>query len=175
MTPIKNKLVAGAIALAGLSSAFVLVDKYEGNSLPVYKDPLGIPTICRGTTSGPLIKKGRATQAECDESTLHELLVAQRTVRSCFDGQLTDGELNAWTSFAYNVGPGGKGVKDGFCRLKSGNTPTHLKLLRFSNDPQVRRDACKKLFDWTMPGTNVHRGLLNRRTAEYAICVKDLQ
>lgn len=174
MTTLKNKAIATAISLAGLTGAFFLVDKYEGNSLPVYRDPLGIPTICRGTTSGPLIKKGRATQDECDESTLHELLVAQRTVRSCFDGQLTDGELNAWTSFAYNVGPGGKGRKDGFCVLKSGNTPGHLKLLRYSNDPETRRKACAKLFEWTMPGTNVHRGLLNRRTAEYATCVKDL-
>lgn len=175
MTAIRNAALAASLAAASLTGTFLLVDRFEGNSPTVYKDPLGIKTICRGTTSGPLIAKGKATAAECDEATLHDIEVAAATVRRCTPGvEFTPGEFGAWVSFAYNVGPGGKGVKDGFCKLKSGREPSHLRIIKSSDDPLVRKAACGKLFQWTMPGTNVHRGLLNRRTAEYALCVADL-
>lgn len=174
--PIRNALIAASVAAAGLTGAFNLIDRFEGKENTVYVDPLGIKTICRGTTSGPLIAKGRATDDECDAATLHDLQVAAATVDRCAAGVvLSPGERSAWVSFTLNVGPGGKGVKDGFCRLKSGREPGHLRLLKSSSDPLVRRAACAKLFEWTMPGTNVHRGLLNRRTAEYSVCVEDLE
>ena len=92
-------------------------------------------------------------------------------MRRCTAGAtLTEGEYNAWTSFTLNVGPGGKGVKDGFCKLKSGGTPSHIRFILAGDGAR----ACKMLFQWTMPGTNVHKGLLNRRTAEYKVCVGDL-
>lgn len=171
MTTLKNKAVGVALSLAGLTGAFILVDKYEGNSSTVYLDPLKIKTICRGTTHGPLIAKGKATADECDRATLEDITTAAAIVDRCTAGiKLTEGERNAWTSFALNVGPGGKGVKDGFCKLKSGGTPSHIRFI-YAGEPER---ACKMLFQWTMPGTNVHRGLLNRRTAEYSTCVKDL-
>ena len=162
--------MAASIAAASLTGAWTLIDKFEGNVPVVYKDPLGIKTICRGTTSGPLIVKGKASAAECDAATLHDIKVAAATVDSCYKGPMTVGERNAWVSFTFNVGPGGKGVKDGFCRLKSGAVPGHIKLL-IAGKP---REACAKLFEWTMPGTNVHNGLLNRRTNEFKVCVRDL-
>mgnify|MGYP006051667231 FL=1 len=170
-TKVVGSLVAAAIAAAGLIPAFDLVDKFEGNRSEVYKDPLGIPTICRGTTHGPLIAKGKATRDECDTATLEDIQTAAAIVRRCTAGAtLTEGEYNAWTSFALNVGAGGKGRKDGFCTLKSGKVPSHIRLIK-SGQPGA---ACKMLFQWTMPGTNVFNGLLNRRTAEYKVCVKDL-
>ena len=163
--------VAAALAAASLTPAFDLVDKFEGNRNTVYLDPLKIKTICRGTTHGPLVAKGVATDAECDLATLEDLKTAAAIVTRCTAGAtLTNGEYNAWTSFALNVGPGGKGVKDGFCRLKSGAVPSHIRLM-LAGKP---RDACKMLYQWTMPGTVVFNGLLNRRTAEYKVCVGDL-
>lgn len=171
---IRNAAVAATLAAAGLTGAYNLIDTFEGNRNTVYLDPLGIKTICRGTTSGPLIAKGKATDAECDAATLKDIEVAAATVRRCFTGHLTVGEYSAWTSFTYNVGPGGKGVKDGFCKLKNGNEPTLLKLLKRGDDTATRRAACAQLYDWAMPGTNVYNGLLKRRTSEYAMCVRDL-
>ena len=163
--------VAAALAAASLTPAFDLVDRFEGNKSEVYRDPLGIKTICRGTTHGPLIAKGKATAAECDAATLADIKTAAAIVDRCTAGVvLSNGERNAWTSFALNVGSGGKGVKDGFCKLKSGGTPSHIRLM-LAGKP---REACKMLYQWTMPGTNVHNGLLNRRTAEYKVCVGDL-
>lgn len=163
--------VAAALAAASLIPAFDLVDRFEGNRNTVYLDPLKIKTICRGTTHGPLIAKGKATDAECDAATLEDIKTAAAIVDRCTTGiTLTSGERNAWTSFTLNVGPGGKGVKDGFCRLKSGKEPSHIRLMRAGKPAE----ACKMLFQWTMPGTNVFNGLLNRRTAEHKVCVKDL-
>lgn len=168
---IRNAALAASLAAASLTGSFLLVDRFEGNKTEVYRDPLGIKTICRGTTHGPLIAKGKATAAECDEATLADLKTAAAIVGRCTAGAvLTDGERNAWTSFALNVGPGGKGVKDGFCKLKSGGTPSHIRFIYAGE----RKRACQMLFQWTMPGTNVHNGLLNRRTAEYKTCVADL-
>lgn len=173
-------VIASAIAAGGiggifaLNDAFNIVDRMEGNRSVRYLDPLGIPTICRGTTSGPLIAKGRATVDECDQSAVDDLKDAADVVRRCAPVKMTQGEFNAWTSFAYNVGPGRKGVKDGFCVLKSGKQPTHLRLLLRDDKPDTRYAACGMLYQWAMPGTVVYNGLLRRRTAEHETCVKDL-
>lgn len=174
MASLRNTVVAASLAATGLLGAFNLVEKYEGLVTTAYADPLGIKTICRGTTSGPLLARGKATVDECDAQTVADLKVAQATVTRCFKGPLTAGELAAWTDFTYNVGPGGRGVKDGFCTLKSGRKPKFLRLLETDNSPVTRRAACRQLFDWTQPGTVVHRGLLRRRTDEYAVCIHDL-
>ena len=169
--PIKRIAAGLAAATAlGLGSAFSLVDKFEGNVNTIYKDPLGVRTICRGTTSGPLITKGKATDGECDAATLKDLQVAAATVGACVEVPLTDGERNAWTSFAYNLGPGKRGVKDGMCVLKSGALPSHVRLLAAGK----HRAACHMMAQWTMPGTSVHKGLVARRTAEMTLCLRDL-
>lgn len=171
MIAARNAVIA-AVTAAGLTGAFTLVDRFEwtGRETTTYVDPVGIRTICRGHT-GPLTTKGRATLAECDEATLQDLLTAQKVVRSCTTAPMTPGELNAWTSFAFNVGPGRAGVKDGFCRLKNGRIPTHIAYIE-SHQPVK---ACGMLMSWTMPGTSVHNGLKRRREAEMALCLQDLK
>jgi lysozyme len=157
----------------GLGGAYSLIDKYEparGDMTKVYLDPLGIPTVCRGHT-GPLTRSKGITQAQCDEATVDDLKAAAAVVRSCVTVPLTQGEYNAWTSFAYNVGRGKKGVKDGMCVLKSGAVPSHVRKLQNGQHAA----ACAMLMQWTMPGTNVHRGLYARRVDEVAMCLHDLK
>lgn len=167
---IRNAAIATLISTAGLTGAFHLVDKWEGNRTTVYKDVIGIKTICRGHT-GPLVNKGTVTQDECDRATYDDLVIAKRVVESCVTANLTDGEWSAWTSFALNVGPGKKGVKDGMCVLKNGNQPTHLKLLNSGRN----YEACQMLMKWTNAGGQFTRGLYNRRVDEVRVCIKDLQ
>lgn len=166
----KNAAAAAAMVL-GLGGAFNVVDKFEwtGKELTSYLDPLGIRTICRGHT-GYLAQRGYATREECDKITLEDLQRFKKVVESCVHVPLSNGELNAWVSFAYNVGPGKKGVKDGMCMLKNGRVPTHVRLLNEGK----HRAACEMLLQWTMPGTVVYNGLLRRRTDELALCVRDL-
>lgn len=167
---IKNTLTAATLAGLGLLGAANLVDRWEGNTTSRYVDPLGIATICRGHT-GFLTRYAKVTEAQCDAALIEDLKVAAATVARCVDwDSLSAGEKAAWTSFALNVGPGGRGVKDGMCRLKTGAEPSHVRLLRQGR----HREACAMLDQWTMPGTNVHRGLKARRADEKAACLKDL-
>ena len=46
-------------------------------------------------------------------------------------------------SFAYNVGPGKRGKKDGMCVLKSGATPRHVRRLNAGQHAL----ACSSLMD----------------------------
>lgn len=165
-----KKSIAAVVATAlGLGGAFGLVDKFEGNRQTAYVDPVGIRTICRGHT-GTLAKKTTATADECDRVTLEDLQRAQAVVRSCIKVPMANSEENAWISFAFNVGRGGKGVKDGMCVLKSGAVPSHVRLLNEGK----HREACYMLAQWTQPGTPIHNGLVRRRTDEMAMCLKDL-
>lgn len=170
--PIKSAAAVALLAGAGLLGSGNLITKYEGWSDHVYLDPLGIPTICRGATDKALTSLKVVTAKQCDDADVKNILAAAETVKRCAgpDVGFTLGELNAWTSFAYNVGPGGRGKKDGFCMLKSGKQPTLLRLIKEGKP----RAACKQLFAWTQPGTKIHNGIKARRTEEYALCVRDL-
>jgi len=169
---LKKVLTGAALAASlGLGGAWSIVDRFEpaADMTKSYIDPVGIRTICRGTT-GPLARQARVTQAQCDEATVSDLRTAEATVRRCYTGPLTNGELNAWTSFTLNVGPGARGVKDGFCILKSGAVPSHLRLLN-THRPAA---ACAVLMQWTSAGGRRLQGLYNRRIAELALCLRDL-
>lgn len=167
---VKARIAGAALAATlGLGGTWTLVDTWEGNRGTTYRDVVGVPTICRGHT-GPLAAKGRATPAECDAATIDDIQVAAATVDRCATAPLTRGERNAWTSFTLNVGPGKRGVKDGFCVLKSGKEPSHLRLMREGKP----RAACEMLLQWNKAGGKELRGLTNRRVDELAMCLEDL-
>ena len=170
---VKTASAAVLAASLGLGGAWSLVDKWEGSSTTMYRDSLGIPTICRGATNTPLLKLVSVTQDECDDQTLKDLIIARNTVNSCIKVPLTQGETAAWVSFALNVGPGKRGPKgkDGMCMLKSGALPSHVKLLAQGKN----KEACAMLMQWTKAGGKTLRGLYNRRLDETAICMRDLQ
>lgn len=166
-----NKAVA-LVAALGLTAAATFTATWEGESKTVYKDVIGVPTICRGHT-GKDVYMGmpKATDAQCDAWHAEDVLEAYRVVQSCVKVPLTPGEKVAWTSFTLNVGPGKQGVKDGMCALKSGRTPSHVRYLN-AGQPL---DACAMLMQWTKAGGVEFRGLRNRRIAEVRECVKDLK
>lgn len=117
-----RKLVAGASAGA-LAVALAFIPPHEGRSLLAYLDPVGIPTICEGWTRG--VKLGdTATESQCDELTLKGIQEADEIfvawVPEAVRERLSDRTYAAFLSFIYNVGPGKKGVKDGFVFLKRG-------------------------------------------------------
>jgi lysozyme len=68
---------------------------------------------------------------------------------------LADGEKAAHTSFAYNVG---LTVWDHSTALSLLNSGRHLA-------------ACAQLNDWVYIGPNRNQGIVNRRNAEYEMCV----
>lgn len=154
----------GAIALAA-----ILFMAFEGYVPGTYKDPLGILTACYGHT-GPELEAGqRFTKAECDAFLREDLAEANAIVRACIAVPMPVQVEAALTDFAANVGPGGKGVKDGLCWLKSGKQPT----IRRRANAGDWRGVCDAFMDWTQPNNpKIHKGIKRRREAERALCLE---
>lgn len=152
---------------AGLAAAVAFVPVYEGLRYRPYKDPVGIWTDCYGHTGKDVVPGRVNTQGQCDVKLYQDLLTANATVDRCTKVPLTDNQRSAFVSFAFNVGPGGKGVKDGYCTLKSGVQPSFLRKLN-------SRDyigACNGLSEWTQAGGQVLPGLVKRRAHEVKVCL----
>lgn len=161
-----NKIAA--LILAATAACIPIVKKYEGEYRTAYRDPVGILTICYGHT-GPDVKEGmRATPAQCDAWLAADLTVAAKTVAGCFPDadKLNPNQFGAFQSFTFNVGPGRKGVKDGFCVLKSGAEPSHLRKLKAGQ----YASACSDLQYWVTASGKRLNGLVVRRQSEIQLC-----
>lgn len=156
------------LAAAGIAGALPILVMFEGISLPAYLDPIGIPTICRGHT-GDVRLGDIATPMQCDEYTVRDLLKAKATMESCMHTPLNDNQRAAFVSFVYNVGGGKKGVKDGFCVLKTGRPTTMVIMLNAGNIT----GACNQLPYWVGAKGKILNGLIKRRAVERAICLKE--
>lgn len=150
---VKGKVLA-ASAAAVLALAATIVRPWEGRSLPVYKDIVGVPTVCYGHT-GPDVKMGQParTPAECEALLTGDLAEAYGHVRRCIVGG-TDYQLAAVTSLAFNVGP---------------RAVCESTLQRKANSGDWA-GACAEISRWSFAGGKKVRGLVRRREAERAMC-----
>lgn len=166
-----------AISL-GLASTLTFTAMWEGDgprrgglNYP-YLDTVGVATICKGHTGKDVtMSMLPVSDAQCEEWHALDVIAGYKTVRQCVTVPLSEGERTAWSSFALNVGPGGKGRKDGMCMLLSGAVPSHVRLLNQGR----RQEACAMLMQWTKAGGVESRGIRNRRIDEVRQCVKDLK
>lgn len=160
----KKGAVAGAGAAIALAVGLVVV--HEGKVNRTYADPIGILTSCYGHV-GPENTPGRTfTDAECEAFLRSDLGEAQRVVHRCITAPMEPHQEAALISFAYNVGPGRAGVKDGLCVLKNGRQPQ----IRQKANRGDWAGACAALSDWVRAGGVVFRGLVKRRADERAMC-----
>lgn len=161
----KKKGVAAGVATAIVLAAG-LVTVHEGYVPRTYADPIGIPTSCFGHV-GPENTPGRVfTRAECEALLEKDLAAANAIVHRCITAPMLPHQEAAFTSFAYNVGSGGKGVKDGLCTLRNGNQPQ----IRQKANRGDWAGACAELDKWVRAGGRVLRGLVKRRAEERALC-----
>ena len=146
------------LAALGLSaSALVGLALHEGFRDRAYDDGVGVQTIGFGTTAG--VKTGdRITVERALIVLLADVDRRQKDMKACLgDVPLTQGEWDAYVSFAYNVGVGG------FCRS---GVVQNLK-----KTPPDYEAACEALLEWTRAGGQVMAGLVKRRRDEYALCM----
>lgn len=141
------------LAAAGLLGCFTLVAGFEGLRTVAYRDPVGIPTICYGSTAGVRLGDA-ATRAQCEALLGHELLAAHDAMQACVRVPLTPGQREAFTSFTFNVG------QAAFCRST---------LARRLNARDYA-GACAELSRWVHARGIRLPGLERRRAAERALC-----
>lgn len=147
---------AAGLLLSG--AGVVALVSHEGLEYKAYPDPGtgGAPwTICYGHT-GPDVKPGMVVkQNMCDAWLGQDLRKAQNVVTSTVRVPLTQGEMDAYVSFVYNVGGA------------NWRSSTLLKLLNQGK----RKEACDQLPRWVYANKRELKGLKTRRYAERATCL----
>ena len=157
-----------ALTVAMSPAGYRALKSHEGLGQPgaavqkAYADPYygwRIATICYGHTAG--VKRGdTATMAQCEQflkqdvashcALVYDALLPQRI-------WLTQGEQDAYCSFAYNLG-----------KFK-GTDSVYGRLLK-----QDDWGACMGLLKYHYSNGKPSRGLWNRRYAEYNLCISQL-
>jgi lysozyme len=126
-----------------------LIMRSEGCTLQAYADPGSgnSPwTIGYGHTSG--VRRGDVCTPEQAETWLcADCGWAEQLVNDLVSVPMTQGQFDALVSFTFNMGPGARGVKDGFAMLANGNQPT----LRWKLNAGDYEGAAAEFSKWAHP------------------------
>ena len=133
-----------------------IIQEFEGCKLAAYLCPAGVWTIGWGSTGVGVSKGAVWTQAEADERYKKDMAVFKAGVQKLVTVTVNKNQLEALTSFAYNLGIGA---------LK-GST-----LLKFLNDGNYQA-AANQFLRWDKANGKVLAGLARRRTAERNLFLK---
>ena len=134
-----------------------LIKKFEGCELEAYKCAAGVWTIGYGRTRN--VKEGdRITEPQAERDLLEELEEFKHQVLNSVKVELKQNELDALTSWTYNLGVG---------NLKSS---TLLKKLNAGNKSEVPAEMIR----WNKANGKVLAGLTKRREAEAELWAKEV-
>ncbi len=138
---------------------YELIKRFEGYSDRPYKCPAGISTIGYGNTYYPNGTKVKITDKQITREYANEILAHTadefaEDVLKLVKSKINVNQLNALTSFAYNVG------------VANLQKSTLLKLVNINpNDGNIAKEFLK----WNKAAGKVLNGLTNRRIAESAL------
>mgnify|MGYP001600167175 CR=1 FL=1 len=143
---------------AMLIAAAGFIAGWEGLYTHAYRDIVGVKTICYGHIEG--VKMGDyRTPGECKAMLAEDLPRYQAMVKRGVP-KIEDYPLPvqvAVLSLTYNIGGGGFAHSTVARRLNAGD----------------RKGACDAFMMWVKAGGRTVKGLVNRRRAERALCLKD--
>lgn len=155
MRKLRYLIAAGAAALA-------MVAGFEGFSSASYQDEAGVWTNGHGTTQGVTKDTPPVTRAEAAEALKVDMAKFQERIDACFTRPVGPNASGAFSSLAYNIGPGA------FC---GSSAVRHWNAGRFA-------EACNAILLWNkirIRGVLTYsRGLANRRAQEAALCRLDI-
>ena len=145
-------------ATAWLTIATVLVAGFEGYSGTVYRDAVGVKTICYGQTAADGADFSKVyTKAECEQMLGTDLQKYDAMVHSCIKMALPPHREAALVSFVYNLG------QSALCKgavgrnIEAGNIAA----------------GCKAMLGYNHANGRVLAGLTRRRQAEYLMCLQN--
>lgn len=156
----KQYIVIGALALLLLLSkrvkAEAIIKEFEGEKLDAYLDPAGIPTIGYGTIRNPDTGKRIKLGDKIDKATaLRWLRVDTAKMRESVKKQvkvpINVRQLDALTSFVYNVGP---------------TAFAQSTMLRLINNRTDKRIVAREFDRWIFAKGVKLPGLVRRRKLE---------
>lgn len=152
-----KRIVVGGLSLT--AAGLISIATWEGFKGEAYIPvPGDVPTIGFGSTEG--VKLGDTISVPDALNRLEkDVRAAEDAVRSCVTVPLTQGEMDAYTSLAFNIG--GRAFCDS----------TLVKKLNAGD----YRGACEEIKRWHFAGGKSLKGLVDRRAAEYRRCIGEVQ
>lgn len=132
-----------------LTFAKDIISRFEGCKLTAYQDQVGVWTIGYGHT-GNVHPGDVITQEQAEELLLADLESFEQSVRKLVKVELTDNQLAALISFAFNLG---------------GHTLQTSTLLKLLNQGDYN-SAADQFLRWDHAGGVQVAGLTRRRQAE---------
>lgn len=143
-----------------MTPAAQLIAGFEGLRLGAYRDGGGVLTIGYGATrlsNGSPIKPGlRWTKEQAEGALEHTVAAVRSVVESLVKVPLTENQLEALTSLAYNIGTAALSGSNLLRRLNAGDYA----------------GCAAEFMKWDHDNGAVVPGLLNRRQAERALFLK---
>lgn len=151
---LKQRIAAGALALS--AAGLIGIAQYEGFSEEAYVPVPGDRITIGFGHTGPDVKLGdKITVPDALTRLYRDVGVAESAIGRCVTVPLTQGEFDAYTSLAFNIGA------QAFC------DSTLVK--RLNQGDYV--GACEEIKRWVYAGGKVVPGLVNRRESEYRMCM----
>lgn len=152
MSRVRRNAAVAAVAVA-------MIGGFEGLRQTVYADPIGIPTVCFGSTKGltrEMVGRVTYTREQCNDLLRKEIVEHEAGMRACLRNpdRLTDGQYVAFLSLTFNIGVGA------FCRS------TAARMLNEGNTA----GACAQISRWDKAAGIRLPGLVKRRAEERRIC-----
>lgn len=149
-----RRMTIGALSLS--AAVLIAIASYEGFSDQAYIPVEGdVPTIGFGSTEG--VEMGDTiTVPEALERLRRDVGDAESAIGRCVMVPLSQGEYDAFASLAFNIG------SNAFC------TSTLVKRLNAGDYD----GACEEIRRWVYAGGQKLEGLVNRREAEYQMCME---
>jgi len=144
---------------ATLAILLPMLERHEGMVLVAYRDPVGIPTICAGSTAG--VQMGmRMTLPECRARLRADGVQHRNGLRHYYTAEtimlrLPPTRDAAFSSLGFNIGVDGCGRSTAMRRLNAGDVP----------------GACDAITWFNKAGRRVMRGLVVRRADERDKCM----
>lgn len=154
---LKKTGIAGAVCAAAMAICLPFTAQNEGLRLKAYLDPAGISTVCYGETLDVTPGETKTPQ-ECQAMLAIRLGYFAWQVQSVVKVPMKPAMLAALADFSYNTG------------VAAFQRSTMLRKLN-SGDSQ---GACDELLRWTTAKGHVLMGLVRRREAERALCIKGI-
>lgn len=148
----------GALTVSAAGISYIAVQ--EGKDNRAYPDPAvgwKLPTICYGHTNK--VKRGDTrTDRECLSYLQADASDAALQVLAVVKVPLSQSELDAYTSFVFNVGIDKFRGSTMLAKLNSGD----------------REGACRELPRWVYANGKILKGLVARRASESRMCLSGL-
>jgi len=136
------------------ATALVTLANMEAFRNQAYDDGIGVMTLGYGATHG--VKRGDTTTPEkALVRLLNDTYKFQSAIKRCVKVPLAQYEYDAATIFAFNVG------ESAFC---------NSTMVRKWNSGDYQ-GGCEELSRWIYAGGLKSTGLVNRRAAEYQMCI----